>query len=111
MIDFGESDKMAKISEKIDKSDAYKGFYRDISFFIQEFLHLFVIYPYFHYRYIFFFLLKNKCSVKYFKLSASLENIDCLLCRGLRPPSKMGFSAYDTKLYLMMMMFYFWKSS
>ena len=33
MIDFGESDKMIKISGKVDKSNTYKGFSGDISFF------------------------------------------------------------------------------
>ena len=37
MVHEGESDKM-KISGKMDKSDTYKGFSSDISFFIQEFL-------------------------------------------------------------------------
>ena len=37
MVDFGESDNMIKISGKMDKSDNYKGFSSDISFFIQEF--------------------------------------------------------------------------
>ena len=37
MVDFGESDKMIKISEKMDKSDIYKEFSSsDISFFIQN---------------------------------------------------------------------------
>ena len=34
MIDFGESDKMIKISRKVDKSNTYNGFSRNISFFI-----------------------------------------------------------------------------
>ena len=38
MVDFGETDKMIKISGKMDKSDSYKEFSIDISFFIQEFL-------------------------------------------------------------------------
>ena len=38
MVDFGESDKMIKISGKMDKSGTYKGFRSNISFFIQEFL-------------------------------------------------------------------------
>ena len=38
MVDLSESDKMIKISGKMDKSDTYKGFTSDISFFIQEFL-------------------------------------------------------------------------
>ena len=38
MVDVGESDKMMKISGKMDKSDTYKQFSSDISFSIQEFL-------------------------------------------------------------------------
>ena len=34
MIDFGESDKMIKISEKVDKSNICNGFSGNISFFI-----------------------------------------------------------------------------
>ena len=34
MIDCGESDEMMKISEKVAKSDTYKGFSNNISFFI-----------------------------------------------------------------------------
>ena len=34
MVDFGESDKMIKISGKVDKSNAYNGFSGKISFFI-----------------------------------------------------------------------------
>ena len=37
MVDFGESDKMIKISVKVNKSNTYNGFRRDISFFIEEF--------------------------------------------------------------------------
>ena len=37
MVDFGESNKMMKISGKLDKSDSYNGFSYNISFFIQEF--------------------------------------------------------------------------
>ena len=33
-VDFGESDRMIKISEKEDKSDIYNGFSSDILFFI-----------------------------------------------------------------------------
>ena len=36
MVDCGLSDKMIKINGKIDKSDIYKGFSNDISFFIQR---------------------------------------------------------------------------
>ena len=35
MIDFGESDKMIKISGKVDKSDTYNGF-SNILFFIRR---------------------------------------------------------------------------
>ena len=35
MVDFGESDKMIKISGKVDKSNTYYEFTRNISFFIQ----------------------------------------------------------------------------
>ena len=35
MVDFGESDKMMKIREKVDKSNIYNMFSHDISFFIQ----------------------------------------------------------------------------
>ena len=35
MVDFGESDKMIKISGKIDKSNTYNRFTGNISFFIQ----------------------------------------------------------------------------
>ena len=38
MVDFDEFDKMIKISGKMDKSKTYKGFSRNIAFFIQEFL-------------------------------------------------------------------------
>ena len=38
MIDFGESDKVIKISRKVDKSDTYKGLSSNISIFIREFL-------------------------------------------------------------------------
>ena len=34
MVDFGKSDKMIKISGKVDKPNTYNGFSRDISFFI-----------------------------------------------------------------------------
>ena len=34
MVDFGESDKMIKISRKVDKSNIYNGFSSNISFFI-----------------------------------------------------------------------------
>ena len=34
MVDCGESDKMVKISGKMDKSDTYKGLISDISYFI-----------------------------------------------------------------------------
>ena len=37
MVDHDESDKIMKISEKVDKSDTYKGFSSDISLLIQEF--------------------------------------------------------------------------
>ena len=40
MVDFGESNKMMKISGKLDKSDTYKGFESNIS--------LCLIYPSFH---------------------------------------------------------------
>ena len=33
MVDCGESDKMMKISGKLDKTDTYKGFISSISFF------------------------------------------------------------------------------
>ena len=36
MLDWGESDKMMKISEKMDKSNTYKRFCSDISFFIKR---------------------------------------------------------------------------
>ena len=36
MVDFGESDKMIKISEKVDKSNTYNGFSDNISFFIHR---------------------------------------------------------------------------
>ena len=36
MIDCDESDKMTKISGKMDKSDTHKGYSSDISFFIQR---------------------------------------------------------------------------
>ena len=36
MIDFGKSDKMMKISGKVDKSNAYNGFSSNTSFFIQS---------------------------------------------------------------------------
>ena len=35
MVDFCESDKIIKISGKVDKSNTYKGFSGNISFFIQ----------------------------------------------------------------------------
>ena len=38
MVDFGEFDKMIKISRKMDKSDSYNRFSSNISFFIHEFL-------------------------------------------------------------------------
>ena len=47
MVDFGESDKMIKISEKMDKSDIYIEF-SDISFFIQT-KHPIYIYIYIQY--------------------------------------------------------------
>ena len=34
MVDFGESDKMIKISGQVDKSNTYNGFSDNISFFI-----------------------------------------------------------------------------
>ena len=34
MVDFGESDKLMKISGKVDKSNTYNGFCSNISFFI-----------------------------------------------------------------------------
>ena len=34
MVNFGESDKMRKISGKVDKSNTYNGFSGNISFFI-----------------------------------------------------------------------------
>ena len=37
MVEFGESGKMIRISEKMDKSDTYKEFNSDISFFIQSY--------------------------------------------------------------------------
>ena len=48
MVDFGESYKMIKISEKMTKSDTYKEFSNDISLFIEEFLqtHTYNIYIY-----------------------------------------------------------------
>ena len=36
MVDFGESEKMIKIRGKMNKSDIYKGFNSNISYFIQE---------------------------------------------------------------------------
>ena len=36
MVDFGESEKMIKISGKVDKSDTYNGFSGIISFFIHR---------------------------------------------------------------------------
>ena len=36
MVDFGKSDKMIKISGKVDKPNTYNGFRSNISFFIQE---------------------------------------------------------------------------
>ena len=36
MVDFGEFNEMIKISGKIDKSDTYNRFRRNISFFIQD---------------------------------------------------------------------------
>ena len=36
MVDYGESDKMMKISGKMAKSDIYKESSSNISFFIQE---------------------------------------------------------------------------
>ena len=42
MVDLGESDKLMKVvNGKIEKSDTYKEFSSDISFFIQEFLQSF----------------------------------------------------------------------
>ena len=41
MVDFGKSDKMIKISGKVDKSNAFNGFSGNISFFIQESLNCF----------------------------------------------------------------------
>ena len=38
MVDFGESDQMIKVSGKMEKSDTYKKFSRDISSFISKFL-------------------------------------------------------------------------
>ena len=35
MLDFSESDKMIKISGKVDKSNTYNGFTSHVSFFIQ----------------------------------------------------------------------------
>ena len=35
MVDFSESDKMIKISVKVDKSNTYNWFSSNISFFIQ----------------------------------------------------------------------------
>ena len=35
MVDFGKSDKMIKISGKLDKPNTYNGFSCDISFFNQ----------------------------------------------------------------------------
>ena len=35
MVDFGESDKMMKTREKVDKSNIYNMFSNDISFFIE----------------------------------------------------------------------------
>ena len=36
MVDFGESDKMIKISGKVDKSNTFNGFSGNISFFINR---------------------------------------------------------------------------
>ena len=36
MIDFGESDKMIRISEKVEKSNTYNVFSSNISFFIHK---------------------------------------------------------------------------
>ena len=34
MLDFGESDKMMKLNKKMDKSDTWNGFSRNILFFL-----------------------------------------------------------------------------
>ena len=36
MVDFGESDKMIKISGKVDNSNTYNGFNGNISYFINR---------------------------------------------------------------------------
>ena len=36
MVDFGESDKMVKISGKVNKSNAYNGFAGNISLFFRQ---------------------------------------------------------------------------
>ena len=36
MVDFGTSDKMIKVSEKVDKSNTYNGFSVNSSFFINR---------------------------------------------------------------------------
>ena len=36
MVDFGKSEKMIKISGKVDKSNTYNGFSNNISFFVLE---------------------------------------------------------------------------
>ena len=36
MVDFSKSDKIIKISRKVDGSNTYNGFTSNISFFIQE---------------------------------------------------------------------------
>ena len=36
MVNFGESDKMIKVSRKVDKANTYKGFSANISFFINR---------------------------------------------------------------------------
>ena len=48
MVDWDESDKMMKISQKVDISDSYKGFGRNISFFIQDFHHTIYFFYFFY---------------------------------------------------------------
>ena len=40
MIDFGESDKMIKVSRKVEKSNTYNGFSGNISFFIHIYIYM-----------------------------------------------------------------------
>ena len=42
-LDYGEYDKIMKISGKVDKSDTHKGSHSNISFFIQEFRQTYIV--------------------------------------------------------------------